>query len=327
MIALLNNIRPVSALWVLFFGLLLRTPIYFLGVPVEGIPGSPFFPGFFEQIVTLGWTSYIICFLLVFFQSMIFNKICIDHDVLYAHTYLPGYFYMLFCSLFKEAFHLSPQILANTFALLALYQLFQLYKHPNPAKIIFYSGFYLGCAFLFSLHFLLIPFFLLVAIILFKTVSLKDLLAIFFGVFTPIYLYFGLKYVFFGDVDFNFIKVDRLPYKPGWNDIYLYLPLVVLLVITLISLAKLSANYLKNNIKTRRITLLLVSYFVYWIIAILINAEFIKLNLMFLMFPTAVFVSYFHLGHKARKWKELLHWVIFASVVFSLYKQYLPFIP
>ena len=51
--------------------------------------------GFFMYVNQNYVVSILLALLIVFIQSVWFNRLCISHDVIYAHSWLPAYFFIL----------------------------------------------------------------------------------------------------------------------------------------------------------------------------------------------------------------------------------------
>ena len=115
-------------MYVILFGLLLRLPFLFLGADKITHFNESEFP-MLDAIFK--WNIYFsmgIAFVLLILQAAVFNKICIDHDVIYTHTYLPAYFFVLINSLFFENLTLNSVLLGNTFVLIGLSFMFRIYQ-------------------------------------------------------------------------------------------------------------------------------------------------------------------------------------------------------
>jgi len=98
-----------------------------------------------------------------------------------------------------------------------------------------------------------------------------------------------------------------------------YVALGVIGALTIAGLLKTGSNYTKNNIKTRRITLLMVAYLAFSVLVILIKLEQLQLFFPILTISLAAETAYFLLGNKSRRWKEFFNYVLLATVFFSLY--------
>ena len=88
-----------------------------------------------------GLGQSIIALLLIYFHILFINRFVIKHRLSNVITLLPGLFYGLLVSMLPEYSMLSPYLFANTFVLLALGEIFSLYKKPKAADLLFNVGF------------------------------------------------------------------------------------------------------------------------------------------------------------------------------------------
>jgi hypothetical protein len=321
LLRLFQNIRPVSALLVLIIGLGLRLPAFFLSGPREHHFDLQMAQGFFSYINQNYVVSVIIGLIIVFIQSVWFNRLCITHDVIYAHTWLPAYFYMLVSSVYLENLVFNPVMLINFAILLCFTFLFQLYQSFNSSQILYYSGLFLGAVSVAMPIFYTGIIFLIVGTIIFKNITLKDLLGILSGYIFPaivtagIYFLAGSQYHF---PDFNY----KLDFRFG-TSLSAYPAVLGITFLTIAGLMKTVVNYSKNNIKTRRITLLLVSFLVFGQMIIFFKMQEFRLFFPLLTIGFATQLAYFLLGSKNRRWKELIHYLLLAALFYSLYGELL----
>ncbi|MCC7296760.1 MAG: hypothetical protein IT244_00395 [Bacteroidia bacterium] len=317
MLKIFQNIRPISAIYVLVIGILLRLPAIIFG----GIEGAKIevsmMQGFFALVNQNFTLSILMGLLLIFIQAIFFNKLCIDHDVIYAHSYLPAYFYMVISSVYPENLLFNPIMIINFAILFAFNYLFQLYQGINTSKLLYYASLFLGTVSLVMPVYYSGIVFIIVSTIIFKNITLKDMLGIISGYLFPaliaagVYFLMGKQYAF-----------PKLEYKLQFeftSRFNVYVALGVIGALTIAGLLKTGSNYTKNNIKTRRITLLMVAYLAFSVLVILIKLEQLQLFFPILTISLAAETAYFLLGNKSRRWKEFFNYVLLATVFFSLY--------
>ncbi|MBL7810677.1 MAG: hypothetical protein JNL57_00520 [Bacteroidetes bacterium] len=302
--------------------LLLRLPAVWLYVPHSGSTGGEGVGGWLEELNNLGIPAMLITLFVVYFQAMYINKLCIDHDVLYTPTYLPAYIYILITSLFPAGLFLSPALVSLLFVIPGLGFLMRLYQSGQSAILVFYSGLFFGIASLIIPEFLTAPLFLVVATMAFKNISIRDFLAIITGVIMP-WLMVSMVIYLIG-----------LPlYKPAVSvsftlglgkEFVRYIPLVLFILISIAGIAKSGMNYFKNNIRTRRINLLFIAFFIYALIIILFRYQSLEFYHFCISIPAGIFTSYFLLGSKGKKWKNFVNYILLMATLFSLYNTQIP---
>ncbi len=317
MLKIFQNIRQLSAIWVLLIGIALRLPVVLLDeVPVNHDVATPVSQ--ITQLIggNLIW-SVLAGLVVVFIQAMLLNRLCIQHDVIYSHTYLPAYFYMVLSSLFAENLLLNPVMIVNLLVIFAFFSLFQLYQNQESSAMLFYSSLFFGMCGLIVSEFMLGVFFLIAATIVFKNVTFRDVIGIVTGAIFPIWILFGIYYII--GVPFT---LPELSYKLNLqfsNIIAARFSMGVLAVITVAGLFKTAANYNKNNIKTRRINMSLIVYFAFALLLVLLRIDEFRIIYPVLAINLSVITAYFMLGSQGRRWKELINYLLLIAVFFSLY--------
>lgn len=317
MLRIFQNIRPISALYVLIVGLLLRLPALLFGEINGANSDLLLVNGIFDFINQNFTVSVLVGLLVIFIQSLLFNRLCIEHDVIYMHSYMPAYFYMLLSSVYPENLLFNPVMLINFAIILCFTFLFQLYRGTDSAKLLYYAALFLGSISVVMPVYYSGLVFLLIGTIIFKNITLKDTLGAISGYAFPAIMVWGIFYLI--GMEYGFPKFEygiKLKFTKNLNS---YMAVGVLLLIAVFGLFKSAINYNKNNIKTRRITLLMVAYLAFSVLIILVKLEYFRLFFPVLTISLATPVAYFLLGNKQRRWKEFANYILIASVLYSLY--------
>lgn len=322
MLKYFQHIRPSAILTILLGAALLRLPaLYWLPESPPALNGV-FLQDMFSAIAAQPVLSILLGYLAVVLQALILNRLCIMHDVLYVHTYMPAWLFVLANCVFPENLGFNPVMVSNFFVLGAMSFLFRLYQSDDSAILIFYAAFLFSLAAMFVTELLAAPLLILAVNIIFKNVSLRDLLAIATGALLPLGMIWGISWMAGQDFSFPVPKYNlRLRIDMS---LLRYLSLVMLFLLSAAGLFKSSLNYLKNNIKTRRINLLFVSLLAFSLLIVLVRYTNIKIYYPLACIPLALFAGYFLLGNKGRRIKEFLHFTLLLLLIFSLYGNHLP---
>lgn len=317
MLSLFKNIRFSSAVLIFIWGLLIRIP-FLIEIPVKGTSLIPWIEKANSVFQNYYWISVILAYLIVYVSAMVYNKICIDQDVLYQHTYLPGFFMVTFSALYSSNVYLDSSHFALFFLTFAVSNLFKLYQTESTHGIL-YNISALVCLAGFALPglFVLI-FYIPIAVMVLKKINLKDLLAIIMGFATPLILYFGLSYIF----KFNLLSIPKLVLaidSINWHKFQNLFAILAVYILSIIAIFKALSNFRKNTIKTRRINLMILSLLVFCTLLLLINFKYLADYHIITLFATAPLVSYLFLGNKRRIWKEISSVVLIIIILLSLY--------
>lgn len=318
----LHNIKPQSALKVVAFALLLRTPMAFLpaGKAGELIYNTPFFPELFTRLAGMPLLNNLLATLLVSAAALLLNRICVTQDVIYTHSYLPAWFYILISSLDPWQYSVHPVMISNILILAGFHYLFSLFLYEGPSGLIYLTGVCFGAASVFRIQLVVLVIFMLGAIILMKRITLRDVLASLLGMAMPIYLLMGIRYV--GQVP---LRIGSEAVQTGGMQTEINLlaaiwPVLVVYLLVLLSFAKVAMNYYKNNIRTRRINQVLVFYTVYQtLVLLLLQGRTIRVDISLIFAPAAVYVAYLLIGHKYRRYKEAGNLLLIAVAIAGAY--------
>jgi len=134
-----------------------------------------------------GW-SKLLAYLHIVGQALLVNYIVNRYKMQPDPTYLPAVGYILVMGFFHYTPGLNPVLLANTFFIIAIWELFKTYRESKCADNIFNIGFWLAVG---SLCYLPVGVFLLLGIVgmlMLRSSNFKDYLILFIGFLIPYFL-------------------------------------------------------------------------------------------------------------------------------------------
>jgi len=318
----LHNIKPQSALKVVAFALLLRTPMAFLpaGKAGELIYNTPFFPELFAHLAGMPLLNNLLATFLVSAAALLLNRICISQDVIYSHSYLPAWFYILISSLDPWQYSVHPVMISNLLILVGFQYLFSLFLYEGPSGLIYLTGVCFGAASVFRIQLVVLVFFMLGAIILMKRITLRDAMASLLGMAMPIYLLLGIRYVGQVPLPLGADVVQTGAMQSALNQLSVIWPILIVYLLVLFSFIKVAGNYYKNNIRTRRINQVLVFYTIYQtLVLLLLQGKTIRVDISLIFAPAAVYIAYLLIGHKYRFYKEGCNLLLIAVAIAGAY--------
>ena len=324
MLNILRQNSALAAIITILLGVLLRVPVYLNAKPYEYIMTAPFSGLLFNFIQTLSngflW-SYIIATVLIIGQAILLNYIIAKHDVLYKTTFLPGFIFLLFSSIFPEQSQLTPQLLSNTFLLFILTRLFYLYESNKPLFLVLDAGMYLGIGLLFNYDFVLYLPFILVSVIIFTSFNLRYIIVSILGALIPIY--FVAVYFFATDKFETFIQIlisslQTLEWSPALYNYYYFIPLAVVGITTLSGAFGLQQNFFKNKVKTRRVLQSLMLLFGFSLFGLFLENNNVVYAFFFCNISLSVATAYYFISKKRAVLKVLtVLFFITISLVFT----------
>ena len=146
---------------------------------------------------------HIISLLIIFFQGAFFAILLINHKAQNENTYLPAFIFGILCLFSFDMLSLSGELLASTFLLFALNNLFkEIEFRIQQDSTLLSLGTYLGIASLFVFSYSVFLPGTLVILMIFTRATIRKILLLIFGFALPHLL---LMAFYFTKGDFNFV--------------------------------------------------------------------------------------------------------------------------
>lgn len=194
MIGIFRQKTPANILVLLFFGLLIKLPMFIHPhVPTIQPKDGILFHAILNFLQPTGKTTPILypflTFILIFTQALSLTRIINNYRMMSRPNYLPAMSYVLITSFFAEWNYFSAPLLLNSLLMLILGWLFKIYNHPRAKAIIFNIGLAIGIStFIFfpSLSFII---WVLCGLMIMRPFRINEWLLCFLGITTPYYFY------------------------------------------------------------------------------------------------------------------------------------------
>lgn len=189
MLHLFKKYQPYIALFVALYALLLYS--HLLVLPSLNQPPAP--SGIlgtwikYHLAAYSGWSKFL-GLLLITGQALLINYIVNRYKMLPNPTYFPAVFYVLVMGFFNNTPGLNAVLLANTFFIIALWELYKTYREHKCASNIFNVGFWIAVG---SLCYLPVGMFMLlgvVGLLMLRSSNFNDFLILFIGCLVPYFL-------------------------------------------------------------------------------------------------------------------------------------------
>lgn len=293
-------------------------------VPQEAVISKP---GMLSSLVSWinQWPIVSVVFSLVMVVSLAFmiNEMVRSHAMMRPVGYLPAYFFILLQSIYLENMLVSEYHFGNFFVFLGLILLLRL-RDGYSTVLLFYSALAFGLAILIVPDHLLILLFILACVLVFKTIVIRDVLAIVFGLVLPYYVLRSLIFINGWDVS----AVSNITTTPlnieGLGNGFIgvitkYSVYVSFLIVAMFGLLKVSGNYFSDNVEVRRSKLVVILFFIYSLLLLALHWRELKSFHLLTAFPAAILIAYFFTGEKRYWWKELMGWSLLSALIATLY--------
>jgi hypothetical protein len=258
-------------------------------------------------------------FFILYMLYLLTFKFIVDKNKLTEDNLYALFLVVIFFGAFSEAFFSNYIIFSNVILLLSFRKIYSLRSGINTNTKLFDAAFWVGIStliFSWSIFYLLLVY---IEILMYKKVSLKNLLIPIVGVSTPIFLYF--TYNFYNDNLAGFY--NRFNYEvnfdfEAYNFMKILLAIVFLAIILLWSIIAVTPKIVSvsNSFKSSWIVLLcqlLISIVIVLVSPIKNGAE-----LFYLVFPAAIIITNFLQKNKSIIIKNLILY-LFLILAISVY--------
>ncbi len=312
-----------TLLLVIVMAIAIRIPALWV-IPKEAVISKP---GILSALVSWinQWPifSVVVSLLMVVSLAIMINEMVRSHAIMRPVGYLPAYFFILLQSIYLENMLVTEYHFGNFFVFLGLILLLRL-RDGYSTVLLFYSALAFGMAILIVPDHLLILLFVLSCVLVFKTIVIRDVLAIVFGLVLPYYVLRSLIFINGWDV----AAVSNITTTPlnihGLGNglvglLTKYSVYVSFLVVAIFGLMKVSGNYFSDNVEVRRSKLVIILFFVYSLLLLAIHWRELKSFHLLTAFPAAILIAYFFTGEKRYWWKELMGWGLLLALITTLY--------
>jgi len=268
-----------------------------------------------EYVQQLGWTNpgflnLLLAALFALATAIGLNILENKHRLTGELNLLPGAMFILLSSIFPSFKVLNPALLALPFVIYVLYSLILTYKDPWPAKKLFNMGFWLAVAGLFYPSIFWFIGFVLVGLSIMRAFRLKEVLMIFSGWLTLLFLV--AVYCFWNDQLDHFFTV-QFKQAISWMDWRLdrslsaiWLPFGLLILIFGWGLISFSKFQLKKSILAKKAISVVFIYMLFTGITFILQ-PLGDTNHLLLLFPGLAYVLSLELLGMKSSWAEIAH--------------------
>jgi hypothetical protein len=223
-------------------------------------------------------------------------------------------------SLLPENGSFSGTLVANTFFILGVMNLMEIFKISNPTVFLFNSGFFIGLAGLVYMPYFLFVFFGFIAILTLRSFKIIEVLQLISGALTPSFLLFTITYLLdltispWHTIMPHLGLAFVLPSKISW-------PSLVLIILFALSILFTVLNY--NTITGKKMFQVQKKLdIMYWsmafsaLSAILFETS-IFTPVSILAFPLALILGILMSESRNSLLTELVHFIFFAFILYA----------
>lgn len=326
MLSIFRTNQIFTSTLLIFYILVLRAVVFV--VPPEWELGSMgvFSKAIVEWIDPTSLWAHVISFGLLLIQAILINTMVSNHRLANEINLFPGLFYILVCCLLPDFLYLSPLLMANTFFIVAIAELFETYKVSTCADRIFNAGFWVGVASLFYFSFIIYIILGLIGLGILRAFYLSERLGLIAGALVP-YILTGTYYFWNGELDFfmenqiskNIVLLDFQNVKDQTGNIIKIAAYSLILVWILLTSAQ--YKYKKIIQVQKKIDIILIAIIVGGL-TFLFQSNITVEHFLILGVPVGILLSFNFTGMK-KKWAESIHLIILVTVLALQYRSLL----
>jgi hypothetical protein len=325
-LALFRTNQLLGSFLLAFYVLLLRISIWFVPDGVEPLAYGPLSDWVYATVGTHGMTPDILAMVLLVLQATYINYLAIEHRLAGDISLFPGLFYILVSSALPEFLYLSPTLLANTFLIIVVGEVFSIYKKADCADRIFNIGFWVGIASLFYPAYLVFLLLGLVGLNTFRAFRIAERLMILIGLLTP-YLLISVYAFWHGNFEAFWQEailqnLAYLDFSPAANPSATYTGLAIFGILALVVLFSYNAYLYKQVIEAQRKINIL-----YWALLISALALFVQADIQLPLLaitalPLGIFLSLNFIKLPARI-AEIIHLLMVVGILALQFQDWL----
>ena len=254
MLELFRKDQPIGYVLLFFYCFLLRIPAFISETNWTPLANSPFSDIVYNAIGHTSMAAQITGTLLIFLQAIMINVMVTHNRITRENSLFPGLFYVFIMTMFPDFNYLSPSLMANTFIILALMNVFNSYKKSGNSGEVFNAGIFIGTAMLFDFSFIIFFITCFVGFLIVRSFRLIERVQYLIGFSIPLFL--GATYYFWMGHLPEFLtsfgsNIGWIDWAANVNDI-LYIKVAILIFLLLFVLINYNNYGKKNNVHAMR---------------------------------------------------------------------------
>lgn len=280
-------------------------------------PVYQYFEQFFPESYSM---NVLVASVLIFFNAAQINNIVIKNRVARDINLFPGMVFIILSALHKDMFWVSPQLIAITFLLMGVANVFRIYQKPMASKYIFNAGFFTGISTLFYFPYLIFLVFMFISILILRRFKLIDLFQLFTG-FGLVFFFLAFL-LFWNNQDYNIFLLFKGQFR--WslgfkayklNEYLIFGSIVAMIIMSMTNYRKFT---IKKSIQSQKKVNL-----VYWMMIFgLLSLPFIPTSLIFpallaVFISFSIFIGMVMTRSRNETAMELIHLFVLFFIIFS----------
>ena len=316
MISIFKTNLFINSLMLLPYSLILRLPSLIWPQKTEEIGTNFLQEGVLKIVQGSPVASYVITSILIFLHAILINRIVIKNRLHAQITLLPGMIYIILANAVPQASFPNMALINMLLILGCLNAVYQSYREPKSAILVFDTGFLVGLATLLYKPSWLFIFIFLIAFIMLRAMKLKHVMQLFIGFVTPTLLMLCYEYLTYTTLHqtLNYVRPLLTPNVVSFSNYSQWIIFASIVVVAIVLLLKYGTYVAKKSIPSQRKIDIL-----FWMMAasgvgLIICGEYPP-HYLYLCIPAAVFLGQHISEIKEVLQAEMIHLVSLALLV------------
>ena len=264
----------------------------------------------------------IIAFLIIIVTGLIWNRRCVNSEILFKEDYSQVYNYVFIAGSFFVIYPSLSLIISLFLMVLVLDRIFKINKNTDTAYAIsFDAGFFLGLAIYFNLVCLVFIPFVWIALIILKSLGFREFLWTMLGITVPFILLYFLRLLL--NLNINLLpdqlqSMNSFIFSLEWSS-------VVLIALSLIGIISgyfaLSRFLAKSSVRYKQIIQALSFFFVFFFIfsMVMLGQNGLHTFILYLVFPLSFFWHCVSNSEKFRTLKYLHYYGWLGMLLYAFF--------
>jgi hypothetical protein len=323
LIRLFRSHQNVQVLAFLIISVLLWGDGFYRMQPlIAGHSLSPFYDLLFGWLADLPFLSVFIAFLMLLGEAVLFNSILTEEGLAMRNSFLPAAVYILFFSYNPGLLRLYPVIPANIMLILAFRMILKTRHKEKAYQEVFTAGIFLSFAAMINIwHLVFFPV-ILIALIIYRSYSLRDWMIGILGLITPVFylmfFYFMTDQLLAKHAEFgNFFRTMHLFIASYNMQVIAWAVSTIIALITLISFLRMIIRSSEHLIQLRKAFQIFLWTFVLAVCTIPLFRDNVLPSSSIVLLPAVVFFSVWVQNAKKIFVPELSLWLFLAAILAS----------
>lgn len=325
MLAIFRTNQLFASVLLALYILLVRGSV--LVAPSDWMPSGygPLAEWVYNWIGYAGRTADLAAMALLLLQASYLNFFISEYRLASEVSLFPGLFYILVSSMLPEFLHLSPLLMANTFFIIVIAEIFATFKKADCADHIFNIGFWTGVGSLFYPSYLFLFVLGFVGLNILRAFIFRERLMMLVGLITP---YILLSAYFIWKDEFWSFWLERIPGSFAFLDFkpvplwLAYRSLAIFAILILVVLFSYRSYLHKQTMQVQRKVNILFWSLLVTVLSLLMQPDIEIGHLLATAVPLGIMLS-FNFVRMPSRMAEVIHLLILAIVFFLQFREWL----